>query len=185
MPTEKQIQASRANGARSHGPVTAQGKLNSSRNSTRHGLLAQTIVLDCESKDRFEQLLASYTEEFQPGSPAETTLIENMAMARWRQIRVCHLQRALLDVEIARQPLFTGQVPTRAAVVFRNLSDTSNSLEVLLRYETAFERQFTRALHALMKLQDRPKRGPAPDLPPATIAATFDREPDPEIPNET
>src|SRR6516164_8272591 len=113
MPTEKQIQASRANGARSHGPVTAQGKLNSSRNSTRHGLLAQTIVLDCESKDRFEQLLASYTEEFQPGSPAETTLIENMAMARWRQIRVCHLQRALLDVEIARQPLFTGQVPTR------------------------------------------------------------------------
>jgi len=35
--------ASRANGAKSKGPVTDQGKLNSSRNSTRHGLLAATI----------------------------------------------------------------------------------------------------------------------------------------------
>jgi hypothetical protein len=30
-----------------------------------------------------------------------------------------------------------------------------------------------------MKLQDRPNRGPAPELPPETIAATFDPEEDP------
>ena len=57
MPTEKQIEASRANGAGSKGPLTAQGKLNSSRNSRRHGLLARTVVLEAESTVRFHQLL--------------------------------------------------------------------------------------------------------------------------------
>jgi hypothetical protein len=45
MSTPKQIAASRANGARSKGPVTDQGKRNSSRNSTRHDLFAETIRL--------------------------------------------------------------------------------------------------------------------------------------------
>ena len=74
MSSERRIQASRANGALSRGPVTSQGKLNSSRSSTRHGILAQTIVLDSESKTRFEELLASYITEFQPRTPAETEI---------------------------------------------------------------------------------------------------------------
>ena len=57
MRTPKQIAASRANGARSKGPVTAQGKRNSSRNSIRHGLFADTIVLEEEKKDEFFELL--------------------------------------------------------------------------------------------------------------------------------
>ena len=52
MSTPKQIAASRANGARSKGPVTTQVKRNSSRNSTRHGLYAQTIVLQAESRKK-------------------------------------------------------------------------------------------------------------------------------------
>ena len=59
MPTEKQIQASRANGARSKGPVTPAGKQNSSRSSTRHGLLCRSVVLAEESPDRFAELLAA------------------------------------------------------------------------------------------------------------------------------
>jgi hypothetical protein len=87
-------------------------------------------------------------------------------MARWRQLRVCHLQRAALDAAIARQDPETGSVPVRAAAAFQTLSDTSVGLHLLLRYETAFERQFTRALYALMKLQERPNRGQTLRSPP-------------------
>jgi hypothetical protein len=160
MATEPQIQASRANGAHSRGPVTAQGKFNSSKNRTRHGLLARTIVMDSESLEGFEQLLNSYREEFD----LETSLVETMAIARGRYLRVCHMQRATLDIEMARQESSASAPPIRAAGVFRTLSDNSHALDLLLRYETAFERQFTRALRALLQLQSRPGRGPDPDL---------------------
>jgi hypothetical protein len=183
MSSERRIQASRANGALSRGPVTVQGKINSSRNSTRHGILAQTIVLDSESKARFEQLLSSYTAEFQPRTPAEATLVERMAMATWRQLRVCHIQRADFDLEMARQETPEDSPPSRAATVFRTLSDNSRSLDLLLRYETAFDRQFTRSLNTLLKLQARPNRGDGAMLPREGMAATWDPK-NPIFPND-
>jgi len=82
MPTDKQIQASRTNGALSRGPATEQGKRNSASNSTRHGLLAQTVVLDEEDADRFQELLASFMDEYKPSTASQVSLVETMAVAR-------------------------------------------------------------------------------------------------------
>ena len=71
MATPKQIEASRINGRRSKGPVTPQGKLNSSGNNSRHGLLAQTVVLEGESEEGFNALLEYYTQTHQPQSAIE------------------------------------------------------------------------------------------------------------------
>src|SRR5882757_10588197 len=64
--SEKQIAASRANGALSHGPVTPEGKAISSRNSLRHGMLAKTIVLEGESLDHFCTFIRTIEETFHP-----------------------------------------------------------------------------------------------------------------------
>ncbi len=81
MSTLRQIESARANGARSKGPITPEGKLASSRNALTHGLLAATVALDGESKEGFERVLASYVGQIQPRNPAEASLVETMATA--------------------------------------------------------------------------------------------------------
>ncbi len=79
MRTPAQIAASRANGARSKGPVTAQGKRNSSRNGVRYGLLAKTFVLKDEHTGRFLHLLHGLIAKHQPADYTETLLVEGLA----------------------------------------------------------------------------------------------------------
>ena len=152
MSCPSKIQSARANGALSHGPVTPEGKQASSRNSTRHGLLSQTVVLEGESKERFEELLLALTAELKPRTTIEASLVETMAVARWRQLRVLGIQKAEFDLEMARQAAPESK-PVRAAIVFRNLADNSRVLDVLLRYEVAYDRQFFRALNLLLKFR--------------------------------
>jgi len=75
--TPKQIEAARTNGAKSRGPITQTGKQNSARNSTRHGLLAQTVVLEEECVDRFLDLLVEYMDEYQPATATQVSPCRN------------------------------------------------------------------------------------------------------------
>jgi hypothetical protein len=179
MTTPLRAAASRANGARSKGPVTPAGKRNSSRNATRHGMLAQTVVLDGESQERFHELLTALTLEFRPRTPTEAALVETMAIARWRQMRIWGIQKAAFDLEMARHQDAADSPPIRAAIVFRHLADNSRVLDLAQRYETAFDRQFSRALALLLKLRAVPDGNPAP-TPVARISAVtweFPEEP--------
>ena len=56
MTTKRKSETARINGARSRGPVTAEGKQIASQNAIRHGMLAQTVVLEGESDELFQQL---------------------------------------------------------------------------------------------------------------------------------
>ncbi len=104
MSSQKQIQASRANGARSRGPVTPQGKQTSSRNNTRHGLLSGTVVLEGESEKRFIELLEAFMADHQPRSATELALVETMVVARWRLLRTWGLQKTALERRMALRP---------------------------------------------------------------------------------
>jgi hypothetical protein len=152
MRTEKQIHASRVNGAASHGPASVAGKRKSSANSARHHLLSETVVLETERLDAFDDLLAALTREFNPQTETQRCLVETMAIARWRLMRIWGLERATLDSAIEKYDPLAHEPSARAAMGFRALADESRTLDVLHRYEVRYDRQFARALNQLTKL---------------------------------
>ncbi len=146
MASEKQKAASRANGARSRGPVTPEGKHKSSRRplaqrDVERGMLARTVVLDGESRPRFDALLTSLQEELKPGTPIENLLIHKMAVAHWRLMRVWGMERSGVS-HAAREsgPPESPDVPTCDVLAFGKSGVHRNE------YEMRFDRQFTRAL---------------------------------------
>jgi hypothetical protein len=142
MRTPKQIAASRANGAKSKGPVTAQGKRNSSRNSIRHGLFADTIVLEEEKKDEFFELLHELLDEHQPATPTETMMVETIAAARWRQDRIWGMQKVAFDHDVSTSPDPSAIPPLRAVLSLQSSPEKVRSHELLLRYASPSTAKF-------------------------------------------
>ena len=55
MPTQLRSDTARANGVKSHGPTTAEGREKSSRNAVKHGLFSRNPLV-LENDDDFEAL---------------------------------------------------------------------------------------------------------------------------------
>ena len=159
MSSERRIQASRANGAKSKGPKTPEGKARSSQNGVCHGLLANSLVLEEESKDIFTAMHAEFVDEFAPSSPFESTLVGLMVAARWRCLRIWGMETSALDREM--RSLAAGGAPqngpevldasTRASLAIQSMGGATPSEGLLRRYEAHFERQFSCAFHILVK----------------------------------
>jgi hypothetical protein len=93
-----QVEASRRNGARSQGPVTAEGKELSSRNALQHGLCAMRhLVLEDEVPDDLEELIGAITAEAGAGTEIEARLARRLAIAFWKGERAERIEVALFD----------------------------------------------------------------------------------------
>ena len=177
MRSLKQIEASRANGAKSRGRASETAGQAAERNSFRYGLLAGTVVLPGESNERFLEMVQTLAGQFKPANEAEAALLDTMAMARWRQLRVVGLQRAATEMEMARQE---GPAPNRA---LEALKDHNGSLAALQRNEMAYSRQFDSALRMLLRLKEHHIiPGPASNIELTSAGATFHPEPEEDIP---
>ena len=100
--TEKRLAANQINALRSTGPVTFAGKAASSRNATRHGLLSAKLFLDDEDPAEFQAMFLDFCRSLNPVGTLETTLVERIAVALWRQRRLVHAETASLS--LTRQP---------------------------------------------------------------------------------
>lgn len=155
--------AARANGAKSRGPVTPEGKAISSQNAIRHGLAANSLVLTSESEPRFREMLAAYTDKFQPQDAVECDLVEQMASAQWRLQRMWSTETALFDLTMDRQAAeleqqFEAPVDgaTRLALAFEQLAEQQpRSLPLLLRYEARLQATYTKASKHLLTLRQQ------------------------------
>src|SRR5689334_10893136 len=103
MISEAQHNAARLNGAKSHGPVTPEGKRNSSMNAVRHGLLARSVIIGQESEAAFEQMLQTYLDRFSPRDGVERDVIEEMVAAKWRYLRALNIEDEWLEQELDEQ----------------------------------------------------------------------------------
>ena len=133
MSSERRIKSSRANGAKSHGPSTPEGKLRSAASNLRHGILARTVVLDEENFESFTDLLEASDRLFNPEDEVEKACVENMAVSRWRLMRLWGVEKAGLAHEIRQKAPAAPDTPTRTAMAFRSLSDESRWNDVVGR----------------------------------------------------
>src|SRR6202521_1669 len=114
MVSNLKSETARANGAKSRGPTTAEGKEKSSRNSLKHGLTAGTgnILLDSEDPGELEATLTKLVGIHEPATPAETDIVEEMVAARWRIRRMWTIETNLFNVEIlTQQSMIDTQAP--------------------------------------------------------------------------
>ena len=195
MTTERKQQAARANGAKSRGPVTPEGKARSSKNATTNGLTAETVLLPDESQERFNALLGSMIEAYRPSTDYEVSVVEKMAALNWQQDRLLGIDTATLAVQIeVMAPALDAELehlspPARIALAYRDLSDNSRVLSNLDRHASRIRRQFNQLRTELLSLQKlRPDSQPRPEPPvcnppsPADFSIKLQNEPTGEQP---
>ncbi len=144
MRTARQIEASRLNGARSRGPVTAAGKRKSSRNSRSHGLYSKTVepgdipVCVTEAKAAFRALLETEYPRANATCPVRDEIIDSVVQAYGYLREIVALETTVMNREIARQRLAHPEEPDPAlwALAFKRLSDETGTLPLIDRLET-------------------------------------------------
>lgn len=143
MATNAQIIANQKNAFKG-GPKTIEGKLIASRNATKHGLLAQNVLIKTEELCDWEAFRDAIFEDVSPTGAMEELLTEKVIAAAWRLQRLVRVECAIFDGE---STLYSSRGPQDA------FDGASEQLHTLMRYEASLERAFYRAIHELQRLQ--------------------------------
>ncbi len=161
--SQAQLEASRRNGANSKGPVTAEGKRNSSQSAIRHGLTSSThTCLATEDPDQYKEVCEAFIEDLRPATKTELRLVEKLANLDWRLERLVMMETALLNM--------AGGIHAEAVIKEfdsidgigfiveawrRSLNDPGHAHELLRRYMATFQNQFNNTLANFQKLEAR------------------------------
>jgi len=150
MRTEKQIEASRINGRKSRGPVTAMGRDRIRTNALKHGLTARLVVWRNESPEQFQTLLMALLERFSPTNDVEFLCVEEMAMAKWRQRRMVGMETAAGNEQL-EETRREGGAATLAA--FTAAERPMQFMTTVRQHEGALARAYQRAYRHLQQLR--------------------------------
>ncbi|MBK5294582.1 MAG: hypothetical protein JJE04_23240 [Acidobacteriia bacterium] len=169
----KKAAASRANGAKSRGPLSPAGKARSAMNATIHGCYANAVLLVNEESAGWEELLLDFISRFNPIGKVELGLVEEMAAAHWRIRRYWFAESATLDIEMVRQqPDLEAKYelisePERLSHAIAHFtSQPQRTLEFYHRLESRLRRHYSRALSDLLKIQQLRLQSQPVALPP-------------------
>jgi hypothetical protein len=131
-------------------------------NALRHGFLANSVVLEGEDREVFNQTLEYHIEKFQPKDDVEQDLIDEMVAAGWRMRRLWWIETELFNK--ATKAATDPTVSLRVASAFTRLAET-NQLELLDRYESRLHKMYQRALKTLLQIRESEEFPPLPNEP--------------------
>ena len=135
MSSELQQEASRINGAKSHGALSPETQAICSKNSLKHGLTAKTISLTEEEREDYTNLVNITFNHYRPISSMEKHVIQCVADLEWKIVKADIYEAGILangrmsnredlkDVDAAeRFILIEGLIYQTYAKVLQNLT---------------------------------------------------------------
>jgi hypothetical protein len=135
----------RLNSQHSTGPRTAAGKLRSSLNALTHGLTGRAVLLRTEDSAAHQRHSKEFFDEYDPQTPTEKQLVQELIDTSWRINRVPALEAEVLSR--ATNP------PTPEAAIEFDIVDAHLAIDKLALYSHRLSRQFHETLDQLRDIQ--------------------------------
>jgi len=159
--SERKLAANRANAQRSTGPKTPEGKQRSKQNSYKAGIFARQLFFPTEAGqnewDGYKEVAERIYAHYRPQGVMEELLVDKVVTEAVRFARLLWFERE----EFARKDAFWGQ-----------------GSDKVLRYQTAINRQLTKAVEQLEDLQaERKPAGGTCESGPGSESGAVAEEP--------
>lgn len=99
MASERQFDANRRNARKSTGPRTCKGKAQSSKNSLKHGLLAESALLPDEDEGEYRDFANEGIRELDPRGWLESVRAGQIVDQAWRCRRPARVEAGLFTLD--------------------------------------------------------------------------------------
>src|SRR5690348_7501187 len=160
MSSQLQIEANRRNAQHSTGPRTPEGNAVSRFNALKTGIEAQSHIIPGEVSGELESLSRDYYLEWQPATPTECVLVDDLIRADWQLRRLSRAEAQLWTHELAdAAKSFNGL--DEDAPLGHVAARSCHQFHFLQRRIDSAQRALYRALAQLQRL----RHGPPPPEP--------------------
>ena len=156
MATTKQINANKKNALLSKGPKTDLGKLNSSKNSLKHGLTAKQLVIG-ENLKEFEQYRDQMIEELKPVGILQEQVVFKIIDVGFRLRRIGKIEAGIYNQEILHHEADEYKNKIAEKIVFKEEDLVQSSDRSINLKGLAFERdcKYGSAILKLNTIEDK------------------------------
>ena len=156
MATIKQINANKKNALLSKGPKTDLGKLNSSKNSLKHGLTAKQLVIG-ENLKEFEQYRDQMIEELKPVGILQEQVVFKIIDVGFRLRRIGGIEAGIYNQEILHHEIDGNKLKMADKIEFKeeNLVQSSDRSINLKGLAFARDCKYGSAILKLNTIEDK------------------------------
>ena len=160
MCTEAQKDANRENAKKSTGPKTPEGKSESAKNATKHGLTAHDDVIKYESQEDFDHYRNQMIEDLNPIGLMQHTIAERIISLSWRLKRAERIQNQTIEIMLEEDALKYPSKTTRKHLVTHawdpelalgRIAEEDFTDEKLLERLLMYEKRIENSLYKTMK----------------------------------